>query len=281
MIYLKQDFDQVHTFECGQCFRWNPAENGYIGIAGGKVCRVSGDTVYCPDGDNEFWARYLSADTDYSQIKGKLAERDPLLEKCIEFGGGIRILCQDPWETIVSFIISANNNIPRIKKIIETLCRKFGDKIHIDSESAAMGIPDGEYYSFPSAERLSGIDISELAELRAGYRDKYIIHAAETVASGQVDLSAVQNMSTPDAKRELMKIKGVGGKVADCILLFSMKRFETFPKDVWIKRILNMVYQVPEAASEKDLNSFVWEKYGNLAGFAQQYMYYYYRENNI
>jgi len=111
MIYLKQDFDPIHTFECGQCFRWNQSDSGYIGICGGKVCRVSNDTIYCPDSDNEYWTNYFSADTDYSEIKKYLESHDETLKKCIDFGGGIRILHQDIWETIISFIISANNNI--------------------------------------------------------------------------------------------------------------------------------------------------------------------------
>lgn len=276
MIYLKQDFDPIHTFECGQCFRWNQSDNGYIGICGGKVCRVSNDTIYCPDSDNEYWTNYFSADTDYSEIKKYLESHDETLKKCIDFGGGIRILHQDIWETIISFIISANNNIPRIKKILETMCREFGDKIDFKYNSK-LGIPEGEYYSFPEPEHLNSLSIEDLACLRAGYRDKYIMDAAEKVSSGEVNLKDIPEMPTELAKKELLKIKGVGGKVADCILLFSMGRYELFPKDVWIKRILNQVYGV----EEKETDSFVTEKYGNYAGFAQQYMYYYYRENDI
>ena len=133
------------------------------------------------------------------------------------------------------------------------------------------------YYSFPEPERLNSLSIEDLACLRAGYRDKYIMDAAEKVSSGEVNLKDIPEMPTELAKKELLKIKGVGGKVADCILLFSMGRYELFPKDVWIKRILNQVYGV----EEKETDSFVTEKYGNYAGFAQQYMYYYYRENDI
>ena len=210
------------------------------------------------------------------KIKKYLESHDETLKKCIDFGGGIRILHQDIWETIISFIISANNNIPRIKKILETMCREFGDKIDFKYNSK-LGIPEGEYYSFPEPERLNSLSIEDLACLRAGYRDKYIMDAAEKVSSGEVNLKDIPEMPTELAKKELLKIKGVGGKVADCILLFSMGRYELFPKDVWIKRILNQVYGV----EEKETDSFVTEKYGNYAGFAQQYMYYYYRENDI
>lgn len=272
MIRLKNDFNPEHTFDCGQCFRWNAVGSGkstYVGVAGGRVCRVCGDTVCCDDADNAFWENYFCADMDYGAIKNTLSEADEKLRAGIEYGYGIRILRQDIWEMIVSFIISANNNIPRIKRIIETLCREFGDRIETDL--------DGEYYAFPSAERLAGLDISDLACLRAGYRDKYIMDAAVKTASGEIDLNAVAQMPTAEAKAELMKIKGVGGKVADCILLFAMSRYEVFPKDVWIKRILNQVYGV----SEKETDGFISGRYGGYAGFAQQYMYYYYRENNI
>ncbi len=276
MIYLKNDFSPVHTFDCGQCFRWNQTDvkDEYIGVAGGRVCRVREGEVYCPDEDNLFWENYFCFDTDYGHIKTLIGGNDPKLKKCIEFGGGIRLLRQDVWETIISFIISANNNIPRIKKIIETMCSEFGEKIE-----TYIDIPGNnqDYYAFPTAEKLSSLDISDLACLRAGYRDKYIMDAASKVASGEVDLDELHGMPTADAKKELMKIKGVGGKVADCILLFSLSRWELFPKDVWIKRILDEVYSV----SEKDIDGFIADKYGEYAGFAQQYMYYYYRENNI
>lgn len=270
MIQLTNDFSPIHTFECGQCFRWNSLgdENEYIGVAGGRVCRVKNGEVYCPDADNLFWENYFCTDIDYGGIKNVLEKNDPKLKKCIGFGGGIRILRQDVWETIISFIISANNNIPRIKKIIETMCREFGEKIQTEN---------GIYYAFPTAEKLNSLDVSDLACLRVGYRDKYIMDAVAKVVGGEVDLNALNDMPTQAAKKELMKIKGVGGKVADCILLFALSRWELFPKDVWIKRILDEVYGV----SEKEIDGFIVDKYGEYAGFAQQYMYYYYRENNI
>lgn len=275
MIYLKKDFKPRHTFDCGQCFRWNATENDgeYIGVAGGRVCRVVSDTVYCPDEDNSFWEEYFCSSIDYEEIKNKLSRNDKNLIKCIEYGYGIRILRQDIWETIISFIISANNNIPRIKKIIETMCSEFGEHIHAD-KSLKSG---DNYYSFPSPEKLNSLDISDLSILRAGYRDKYIMDAASKVVSGEVDLNKLPNMTTADVKLELMKIKGVGPKVADCIMLFSLGRYELFPKDVWIKRILSVVYGV----GDKDIDEFVYKKYNGLEGFAQQYLYYYYRDNDV
>ncbi len=266
MIYLKQNFCEVHTFECGQCFRWNQSDDGgYTGVAGSRVCRVKGGTVFCPESDNDFWENYFAVSVDYDKIKSELSERDPKLRECIEYGRGIRILRQDLWETIVSFIISANNNIPRIKKIIETLCQNFGEEI------------EEGYYSFPTAEKLDCLDLEELGCLKAGYRDKYIKDAARKVSRGDVDLNLIKTMTSEDAKKELMKIKGVGAKVADCVLLFSCERYETFPRDVWIKRVVGRMYGVVD----KEIDGFIAEKYGNLAGFAQQYLYYWARNNMI
>lgn len=261
-------FDTVHIFECGQCFRWSRDDSGvYTGVASGRVCHIKDRELICESGDEEFWHRYFDFDTDYAQIHSELLKTDAGLEKCIKFGSGIRILRQDVWETIISFIISANNNIPRIKKIIETLCRMYGDEI-LDGDKI--------YYSFPSPEKLAKLKPEDLAPLRAGYRDKYILDAAQKIASGEVDLSLLDTMEDAELKKTLMKIKGVGGKVADCIMLFSLGRFSVFPTDVWIKRILNEVYGV----EDKDIPQFVTDKYGTLAGFAQQYLYYYYRDNS-
>lgn len=261
-------FNSVHTFECGQCFRWNIDEDGvYTGIAGGKVCRINGRELLCNSGDEEFWSDYFDLKNDYSKIHKAILKNDASLKKCIEFGNGIRILKQDVWEMIVSFIISANNNIPRIKKIIETLCSLYGDELSYNGKT---------YHSFPSAERLTTLSCQDLAPLRAGYRDKYILDAAQKVASKEVDLDALAAMDDVTLKRTLMKIKGVGGKVADCIMLFALSRYSVFPTDVWIKRILNDIYNV----AEKDISQFVIDKYGEYAGFAQQYLYYYYRDNS-
>ena len=267
LIHESCAFDPVHTFECGQCFRWNQNADGvYVGISGDKVCYVNGREIVCNDSEADFWFEYFSLGTNYNDIQKKLIKADKNLKKCIDFGKGIRILKQDVWETIVSFIISANNNIPRIKKIIEAMCEMFGEKLEFDGEV---------YYAFPTPEKIASLEKEDLSSLRAGYRDAYIIDAAQKVSSGIVDIDALSTMSDKDAKAELMKIKGVGGKVADCIMLFSLGRFSVFPTDVWIKRILADVYNV----EDKNIEEFVSQKYGSLAGFAQQYLYYYYRSN--
>lgn len=255
------------TFLCGQCFRWRKDEDGvFRGVVENhavKMYYVDENTIYVESSNPDlvYWSRYLSFSTDYNIVESSF-EDDEKLKKCIEAGRGVRLLHQDLWETLVSFIISANNNIPRIQKIIEKMCELFGEEIDFDG---------GKYYGFPTPERLSRLSLEDLAPIKAGFRDKYILDAATKVASGEIDLEKLKTMNDADAKAELMKIKGVGGKVADCILLFALSRYKTFPKDVWIKRIMEEEYGV----AEKEIDSFVAEKFGNYAGIAQQYLYYY------
>ncbi len=260
------EFDSVATFECGQCFRWTDDGDGYTGIVGDKVCRIKGMELICPDEDNEFWREYFCLDFDYAEMKKTLLKSDLSLKECIDFGKGIRILKQPLWETVVSFIISANNNIPRIRKIIDTLCSMYGDEVIFEGKS---------YYTFPSAECLAGLTAEDLAPLKAGYRDKYILDAAAKFATGAIDPEKLDTLTLDEVEKTLLSIKGVGKKVADCIMLFSLGRYEVFPQDVWIKRVMLDVYSV----SENQAGSFAKEKFGEFAGFAQQYLFYYYREN--
>lgn len=267
-LYNIDHFSLEETFFCGQCFRWEKDENGiFYGVVGNAAVKMyyhDPKTIYVESSNPDlvYWSRYLNFSSDYNTIENQLSA-DEKLKPCIEAGRGIRILRQELWETIVSFIISANNNIPRIKKIISKLCELYGEKIEFDGKL---------FYGFPTAETLATLELEDLKEIRAGFRDKYILDAARCVASGEVNLAEIEKMNDANAKKELMKIKGVGSKVADCVLLFALGRHKTFPQDVWIKRILNEVYGV----EEKDINSFVAEKFGNYGGFAQQYLYYYY-----
>ena len=209
-----------------------------------------------------YWSHYLNFSCDYNKAEKNLSKSEKLIPS-IEAGRGIRILRQDLWETIVSFIISANNNIPRIKKIINRLCELYGERIEFDGRV---------FYGFPDPETLAVLDVTDLAEIRAGFRDKYIIDAAKKVVSGEVNLDMIPRLNNKSAKAELMKIKGVGGKVADCVLLFSLGRHNVFPLDVWTKRILINLYGI----SEKEIPEFIHSKFGHNAGIAQQYLYNYY-----
>ena len=268
-------FDLTHTFMCGQCFRWYRNSDGtYTGVAHGKAVRMSlaGDTLTIYNTSledvNGIWINYLDLERDYSEIKSLYSD-DIYLSKAMEFGYGIHILNQEIFECLISFIISTQNQIPRIKKIVSTLSAMYGDKILLDGE---------ELCSFPTADRLAGIEAGDLSSLNAGYRAGYIVDAVNKITSGEICLDEIMNMSYSDARSELMKIRGVGPKVADCVLLFSAKKSCAFPVDVWVQRTMRTLY-LDEKATNKEIERKAAELFGEYAGFAQQYLFYYAREN--
>ena len=278
LIVRIKNFNSTHIFECGQCFRWNKEEDGsYTGVVFGKIlnvkmeddCIIFSNTSI--DDFNDIWFKYFDLERDYGKIKNKLS-KDPILKEAVAFGGGIRILNQDPFEVLISFIISANNGIPRIKKSIELICERYGDYI---------GEYNGKsYYSFPTPEALSKVTTEELRECSVGFRDKYIFSAANRVANGEIDIYNLKALSTNEAREVLMRFPGVGPKVSDCIMLFSMEKHDAFPIDVWVKRIMEYFY-LKEDTSLKKIQAFGQEKFKKLAGFAQQYLFYYAREQGI
>lgn len=256
------NFSLSDTLECGQCFRAEKLkENCYIIFAGDRaaVFEQKQAFLFCSEETytewDKFWAIYFDANTDYLSLQNGFSG-DPVLETACHHTGGIHILKQEPWEALCSFIISANNNIPRIKGIISRLCSQFGSKI-----------PGG--YGFPSAKRLSECSIEELASIRAGFRAKYILDAAQKVTSGEVSLETIENADIETARNELIKIKGVGKKVAECTLLYGFHRFEAFPVDVWIKRVLEEYY--PNGISPQ---------IQSCPGVAQQILFHYIRTNS-
>lgn len=254
-------------FDCGQCFRFNENPDGsWSGIAYAKYITLSqtGDTLTIAgitkdEFENKF-RRFLCLDCGYEEIREDIAGRfagDKTMSEAMKFGDGIRILRQEPWECVCSFIISQNNNIPRIKKIIEEISRKFGEEI-------------GEgRYAFPTARALREVGEEEIFRCRTGFRAKYIYDAACKVESGECDLRAIDKMTTAQAIEYLEKIKGIGLKVASCALLFGFDKTDAFPVDVWMKRIIDEYY-----GGNLDVPSL-----GKYAGIAQQYLFYYIRYN--
>ena len=271
-----EDFSLKDTFECGQCFRWEKTPDGaYIGVAFSRALKIKQDknTVTLFDTSvsdfENIWFKYFDFNTDYKGIKNSLSY-DSVLKDAVSFGGGIRILNQQLWECAVSFIISASNNIPRIKKIINNLCLLYGDKIEYMSDI---------YYSFPSPEKIYSLTLDDLAPIKAGFRDKYILACADAFVNGYNE-KYFENLDYEQAKRELLKISGVGNKVADCILLFSLAKRSSFPIDVWIKRVMEYYY-FDDPQTVETIGNFSKEKFGDLGGYAQQYLFYYARENKI
>lgn len=269
------DFNCTHTFDCGQCFRWEKQDDGsYTGVAFGKVVNVSdtGNGIVIKnttvDDVENIWVDYLDLKRDYNSIKN-LYINDKNLKSAMDFGFGIKILKQEIFECLLSFIISTQNGIPRIKKIVSKLSSMYGDKIEFEGK---------EYYCFPTPEQLKGITEKDLEPLKAGYRAAYIVDCVNKVVSGETDLEKISLMDTDDARKELLKIKGVGPKVADCVMLFSMGKYESFPIDVWVKRTMSTLY-LDENASINEIQKYAKENFGKYAGMAQQYLFYYAREN--
>ncbi|WP_148551471.1 DNA-3-methyladenine glycosylase family protein [Paraclostridium bifermentans] len=273
------DFDPKHIFECGQCFRWKAEDDGsYTGVAKGRVINVSreGNTVYLKNTNledfNKIWKSYFDLETDYAKIKNELKSMDEYLEKATEFGWGIRILRQDPWEMLISFIISSNNRIPMIQKAISNLSREYGTYI-----GKFNGV---DYYDFPTPEQLSKASIADIRACSTGFRDKYIKATTERVISENEDVYNYEKLGTEDCRKKLMEFNGVGPKVCDCIALFGMQKYDTFPVDVWVKRVMQEFY-VEDDMSLPKIRKYAIDKFEDLSGFAQQYLFYYARELGI
>lgn len=269
------DFELVHIFECGQCFRWQKENDGsYTGVIKYGVVNIKKDddkvviSGSFDANDKEKICDYFDLNSDYASIKRKLELNDENMKKAIEYGYGIRILNQDSWEMLISFIISAANNIPRISKTIENISRAYGQKITWNEK---------DYYKFPTPKELSKATVEELRALNLGFRDKYVYNATKMVCAGEVNLEEIEKMNYKDAKKELMKIQGVGEKVADCILLFSMRKRGAFPVDTWIKKVMSQLYN--ESKDIKKISAFAESKFGEYGGIAQQYLFYYMRSN--
>jgi N-glycosylase/DNA lyase len=278
-----KDFDLDHIFDCGQCFRWDKQTDGsYSGLAEGvspvnisfhqsdsrghsKIVIESNDKA----SGEEFWRRYLDLDRDYGKIKADLSEGDPVMAKAASFGQGIRILKQDKWETVVSFIISQNNNIRRIKGCISSLCKEFG--------KPAGKLGTQEYNAIPGAEVLASLTEGDLAVCRLGYRARYLIETAKAVyADGGKTLAGLEPAETDDAFRYLTSLCGVGSKVANCIMLFSLGKYDSFPVDVWVRQAMSKLYGI-DKDDIKAMKEYASRNFGQYGGIAQQYLFYYIR----
>ncbi len=258
LVYL-EDFSLQDTLECGQCFRFSKQEEDcYFGIASNHCLTISqrGDSILFHNISEQeflsFWMDYFDLTTDYAQIKTLFAS-DPILQEACEEAGGIRILRQDGFETLCSFILSANNNIPRIKGIVQRLCTCFGERLERD-------------FAFPSAQRLALCSEEDLAPIRSGFRARYLLDAARKTVSGEFSPQELSVIDIAQARESLYQILGVGKKVAECVLLYGFHRLEAFPVDVWIHKVLSRYYP--------DGFPFANSPY---AGIAQQYLFHYFR----
>ena len=278
-IEKNDSFNLVHIFECGQCFRWNKENDGsYTGVFKNNVLNIKEENGkikfqgICNGNIEEAVKDYFDFNTDYTKIKQTLSRVDEYLEESIKYGNGIRILNQDLWEVLISFIISANNNIPRIKGIIERISKQYGKEIVYKEKI---------YYTFPTPEELSKASVEDLRKLGLGFRDKRVYETTRKIHKGEIDLSKIAEMKDTNKIREILEtMPGVGPKVADCILLFGLKRFEVFPIDVWVRRVMNDLYIKNEdetKVNKKEIENLAKTKYAELAGIAQQYLFYWRR----
>lgn len=263
-----KDFNLKHIFDCGQCFRFvQTGENEYTGVAGNKALTVceTGNSIVLYDTSidefNDFWHSYFDLGNDYGAIKRSLSG-EACMNRAIEEGSGIRILNQELFETIISFIISQSNNIPRIRKIIESLCAICGNEINYRNQV---------FYSFPTPEAILNTDISPI---KAGFRDKYIINAAKHISENPDFIEELKNADSASAKKLLMSLTGIGNKVSDCILLFGLGKTDSFPVDVWMHRIMEQLY-FEKKCTIPEISAYAAEKFGNYSGYAQQYLFYY------
>lgn len=267
LVFDAPDYDLAKTFDCGQCFRFLPVASPYecefAGAAHGRYVRFAKDgarllVLGAEEADADLWAHYLALDADYGEIRDGLSARlgqNPTFAKALDIAGGIRILRQERFETLCTFILSQNNNIPRIRLLVERLCDACGEPIET---------PHGVFRAFPTPERLASISVDALREMKLGYRARYIADAAKVVASGELDLDSL----TPEnARQALLSVNGVGEKVAACVRLFGVGDLAACPVDVWIRR-------AADAYFDGNLEPLLTEKYG---GVAQQYLFYYER----
>ncbi len=267
-------FSVEKTLECGQAFNFEKLEENFYRLtAFRRVLFLKQDSekiVMYPTNEADFnniWVEYFDLNTDYEFIYNKFVE-DVTLRPLVEYGDGIRILKQEKWECLVSFIISQNNRIPQIKKCISYFAENFGDKIE-------------NGYAFPTPEQLGQKTVEELMESKVGFRSKYIYDCTEKVVSGELKLEEIQYKSRDEVAIELMKIKGVGVKVANCVLLFAYSKAEAFPVDVWIKRAMETLYFEGVEQKAEYIQSFAEEKFGEFSGIVQQYIFYYARDNAL
>lgn len=264
-------FDMARSSCCGQAFRWKSTENGWFGVAGEKGALINQQEdilTITPGTDRDigFWLNYLDLYRDYQAIEEQVAA-DSVLSSCLRYASGIHIFNQEPFETLISFIISANNNIKRITGIVERLCELAGRRVEAE-------IP---YYTFPTANAIAALSEQQLTGIGAGYRAPYIKKSAALAADGY-DFERLRKMDTMTARRELMQFPGVGPKVADCILLFSLGHTDAFPLDVWMKRAMRLMYFGGQEPCKKDMEQKI-AQLGPNSGILQQYIFHYAREN--
>lgn len=271
-----KSFSLKDTFECGQCFRWNKEEHNlsYTGVAFNRVINIEilkNKLIINNSNTDDFiniWYDYFHLWEDYETIEKKLSKKDKIMRKAIKYSSGLRLLRQDLFELLISYILSSNNRIPMIKKTVENISKKYGEKLEFNGK---------EYYTFPTFEVMSNLSEKEIKDCGGGFRYKYIYNSIKLIKEGKVNLNKINNsMSIKEIREILMSLPGVGPKVSDCIILFSGLKYKVFPTDVWIKRVMEELYFKKETKLN-EIQEFAINYFDDLAGFAQEYLFNYVR----
>lgn len=274
VLYHVADFDVAQTLECGQCFHFKKlAEKEYGLCAFHRLLHIrqEKDKVIfyrtTPEEYHQIWRSYFDLDRDYAAIKAHLLRTDDTLKEAVETMEGVHILQQDFFETLISFIISQNKQIPHIKKIVAELSLRFGDY---------LGELDGEkFYAFPDCQQLLTVPEEALRDCKTGFRAPYIVDAVQKIAGGLISEEALRSADTAECEKQLTQIKGVGSKVANCCMLFGLEKREAFPVDVWVKRIMEQLYFDGKDTAKDTISAFAKKQFGGYGGYAQQYLFYY------
>jgi len=266
IIYNPTDFNVVQTLECGQIFRYEIKDNTAVVFSKDKKADLTWDDekIEIKTKDVDYFFHFFDLDNDYSKIKKELS-KDDFLRPAVHFGYGIRILNNDPFEMIISFIISANNNIKRIKNSVKYLSEHYGEN-------------KGDYFAFPTLEGLKKVSIEELRNAGLGFRDKYVFETCQKLTKEWI--TSLKVLSLEEKRKKLVELKGIGEKVANCILLFGLEERRVFPVDTWIVKVYNNLMKTNEKDAKK-MTKILTDRYGELSGYAQQYFYYFYRENKL
>lgn len=280
IIIKVKTFNLKYTLECGQCFRWKKVDSEkieYVGVIKDRVIKIKqvNDKLYVKSSNmdklKDVVYEYFDLNTDYEKIEDTISKIDLNVNKAVSNTTGIRILNQDFFETLMSYIISSNNNIPRISKSVNVISEKYGKKVIFEEE---------EYYLFPTPTELKDVTDEEYQKCGVGFRARYLKHAVEDMLNNKIDIKNVDNVDTNVLKEKLLQIMGVGPKVADCVLLFSCKKGEVFPIDVWVERIMTNIYfqNYGRTIKKKEILEYASENFGKYAGIVQQHLFYNIRE---
>lgn len=276
-------FNLKYTLECGQCFRWKEVEdeeNTYIGVIKDRVIKIKqeGDKIFVRSNNMEnleqVVTEYFDLNKDYQKIEQEISSIDNHVKEAVKRSSGLRLLNQDFFETLISYIISANNNIPRISKSVNEISKRYGKKIIFENE---------EYYLFPTAKELENVSIDEYRKCGVGFRDSYIYSTVKDILEGKFDIYSINDKKTATLRKELLNLKGVGPKVADCILLFACGRGEVFPIDVWVERVMSVLYfkETNGKMKKRDILEYAYNNFKDYAGIVQQHLFYNMREKMI